>query len=646
MHFSTILRSNKAKAGLDRRSFRDQLRRHLTDVDNTSNNNNSNEVIEDEINELLEENNNNTDIDMSILNTTQLEDLEIADFFTREDLGDDLAERIELGTLTRQNMQEWLREPRNNSTVGCPLGYICSTSGANDMANCTRIRIAAVIYGFGDIHAGSFCPADEVYLRNCPIGYYCPNPSTMIPCPEGYFCPHKTSKPEIPCPRCGEGEESMQRDLYGFVFLWFILIGLVMYAMVSTFRRYRKETYEEFKKKANRQLNPMLRAKVHQDEMNRIEKIRPKLFSIAQRLKQLPPHVMEDAAGRRHVDPIKFAADGKIQYNPRALFDVLDQNRDGFLNFADLQQILELNREQMVVFIRRMQELDATSIHPKQETISRNCFVSHFLFVLEETNNFGPTQQDAAVLFDTLDMDGRGYIPCASLYVSKLALFLTDPQINQMIKEFQRLEEPARAANISFFEDRGTTYFSNLFGESTRTTTRDRNTGRRRVISKDTFTKFYPTVLQHAIEAQEKVPKSSEPAGEDHETALHAATPLTGSVDLAFRDLSLTVTVGEEGNKVNVVNHVSGRIQAGTMGALMGGSGAGKTSLLNALCGRAFYGKTTGNIYVNGHEARIDDHKGVTGFVPQDDIVYADLTVKECLMYSGRFNASKEMSLR
>ena len=71
-----------------------------------------------------------------------------------------------------------------------------------------------------------------------------------------------------------------------------------------------------------------------------------------------------------------------------------------------------------------------------------------------------------------------------------------------------------------------------------------------------------------------------------------------------------------------------------------------KTSLLKALCGRSFYGESTGKIYINGHGAQIDDRKGVIGFVPQDDIVFAELTVKECLMYSGRFNAPKGTSLR
>jgi ABC-type uncharacterized transport system YnjBCD ATPase subunit len=59
--------------------------------------------------------------------------------------------------------------------------------------------------------------------------------------------------------------------------------------------------------------------------------------------------------------------------------------------------------------------------------------------------------------------------------------------------------------------------------------------------------------------------------------------------------------------------------------------------LLNALCGRAFYGETTGTIRINGHVTSIEEHKSSTGFVPQDDIVHAELTVRENLLYSGRF---------
>jgi hypothetical protein len=48
---------------------------------------------------------------------------------------------------------------------------------------------------------------------------------------------------------------------------------------------------------------------------------------------------------------------------------------------------------------------------------------------------------------------------------------------------------------------------------------------------------------------------------------------------------------------------------------------AGKTSLLNALCGRAFYGDVAGSIYVNGHRTSIEEHIGTVGFVPQVSLV-------------------------
>jgi len=64
----------------------------------------------------------------------------------------------------------------------------------------------------------------------------------------------------------------------------------------------------------------------------------------------------------------------------------------------------------------------------------------------------------------------------------------------------------------------------------------------------------------------------------------------------------------------------------------MGGSGSGKSSLLNALCGRAFYGKITGKVSINGNDSKIEYHKSSIGFVPQEDIVYADLTVRENLV--------------
>ena len=110
-------------------------------------------------------------------------------------------------------------------------------------------------------------------------------------------------------------------------------------------------------------------------------------------------------------------------------------------------------------------------------------------------------------------------------------------------------------------------------------------------------------------------------------------------VDLCFKDLSLSIKLGTK--SVDVVKKVTGRLRGKTMTALMGGSGAGKTSLLNALCGRAHYGETTGTVYLNGHETEIQKHVDCIGFVPQDDIVYPELTVRENFIYAGKFRLPK-----
>lgn len=311
----------------------------------------------------------------------------------------------------------------------------------------------------------------------------------------------------------------------------------------------------------NRQLSPVHRNKMRQEEQERLEKIRPKLFSISERLRSvraLGARVGGDSSGRTFRDPIKLEGEGRIKYNPKLLFDAIDLDHDGFLNYSELQKILELNRRQLKVFVRRMHELDGES--PNQMLVSRECFVRNFLSVLEETSNFGPSEKEAAALFDSMDEEHRGYIVASSLYRSKLTHFLTDPQINQMIKHFRRIEGPSSVTRTFSYGN----FFS--YGEAARDS--------RQTVSRDTFQKHYPAVLQEVVEEPEQVPHSTRSMDGDEETAsLMDGSPQT--VDLTFQDLCLTVTVSED-EKVYVVNQVSGRCRGGTMTALMGGSGAGE----------------------------------------------------------------------
>jgi ABC-type multidrug transport system ATPase subunit len=85
-----------------------------------------------------------------------------------------------------------------------------------------------------------------------------------------------------------------------------------------------------------------------------------------------------------------------------------------------------------------------------------------------------------------------------------------------------------------------------------------------------------------------------------------------------------------------VVENVTGSFPHSSMCAIMGPSGSGKSSLLNAITGKASYGTTTGDLFINGFKIEsLSEYKELIGFVPQDDIVYSRLTVRENLEYSA-----------
>eukprot|EP00930_Biecheleria_cincta_P002351 TRINITY_DN10335_c0_g3_i1.p1 TRINITY_DN10335_c0_g3~~TRINITY_DN10335_c0_g3_i1.p1 ORF type:complete len:802 (+),score=117.22 TRINITY_DN10335_c0_g3_i1:327-2408(+) len=101
-------------------------------------------------------------------------------------------------------------------------------------------------------------------------------------------------------------------------------------------------------------------------------------------------------------------------------------------------------------------------------------------------------------------------------------------------------------------------------------------------------------------------------------------------VDIKFEDLSLELF-----NGCNVLEGVTGQFGKARMCAIMGPSGAGKTTFMNVLCGKANYGRAGGKIWVNGQEVDMASIKRIMGFVPQDDIVHEELTVREQIRFSA-----------
>ena len=70
-------------------------------------------------------------------------------------------------------------------------------------------------------------------------------------------------------------------------------------------------------------------------------------------------------------------------------------------------------------------------------------------------------------------------------------------------------------------------------------------------------------------------------------------------------------------NGYPVLAGVNGKIHAGGVTAVMGPSGAGKTTFLNTLAGKASYGRVTGEVLVNGVVDQLSNYSTCIGFVPQ-----------------------------
>ncbi|KAK1435134.1 hypothetical protein QVD17_00894 [Tagetes erecta] len=111
-------------------------------------------------------------------------------------------------------------------------------------------------------------------------------------------------------------------------------------------------------------------------------------------------------------------------------------------------------------------------------------------------------------------------------------------------------------------------------------------------------------------------------------------------IEVSFEDLTITL----KGSNKHLLRSVTGKISPGRVSAVMGPSGAGKTTFLSALTGKASGCTVSGSILINGKNESMNSYKKIIGFVPQDDIVHGDLTVEENLWFSARCRLPKDLS--
>ncbi|KAF9094980.1 hypothetical protein BGX29_009222, partial [Mortierella sp. GBA35] len=109
------------------------------------------------------------------------------------------------------------------------------------------------------------------------------------------------------------------------------------------------------------------------------------------------------------------------------------------------------------------------------------------------------------------------------------------------------------------------------------------------------------------------------------------------SFDIRFEKLGLSLPTG-----VEIIKNISGRLITGRTCAVMGPSGAGKATFLSILAGKV--AKTDGSIKVNGKEQTLSLWKKLIGFVPQEDVMLSNLSVREILMHLARMRQPVHMS--
>jgi ABC transport system ATP-binding/permease protein len=89
-------------------------------------------------------------------------------------------------------------------------------------------------------------------------------------------------------------------------------------------------------------------------------------------------------------------------------------------------------------------------------------------------------------------------------------------------------------------------------------------------------------------------------------------------------------------NSDNGIQKMNFRVESGNLIGIMGGSGVGKTTMINLLHGKL--SPSNGGIFINGYDINEEAEKleGIIGFVPQDDMLIEELTVYQNLYYNAK----------
>ena len=103
---------------------------------------------------------------------------------------------------------------------------------------------------------------------------------------------------------------------------------------------------------------------------------------------------------------------------------------------------------------------------------------------------------------------------------------------------------------------------------------------------------------------------------------------------------------GVEEDRLQLLRDVSGAFRPGILTALVGVSGAGKTTLMDVLAGRKTGGYIEGTISISGYPKNQETFARISGYCEQNDIHSPYVTVYESLLYSAWLRLSSDVNTK
>jgi len=96
--------------------------------------------------------------------------------------------------------------------------------------------------------------------------------------------------------------------------------------------------------------------------------------------------------------------------------------------------------------------------------------------------------------------------------------------------------------------------------------------------------------------------------------------------------------------RLKLLSNITGAFQPGVLTALVGVSGAGKTTLMDVLAGRKTGGYIEGDIRISGFPKNQKTFSRISGYCEQTDIHSPQVTVRESLIFSAWLRLGREVN--